>query len=348
MKKRLIINLLAVCLLLTMLSPVAFATETADPTETTAAAAEETTETAAEETTVPTEAPTEPTQTPVATSGTCGDGLTWELDGGTLTVSGSGEMDDGAPWEAYKDRITSVIFTGGVTTVGAEAFMDCENLTSVSFGGSMREIGTAAFKNCTGLTSISLPSTFRRFGAESFMGCTGLKEVHCSGSMPSFNGNCLWTGNYITVYYPVNNAWPLEYVEELENNFGGRLEILSSAGDDPYKYTEPVETEETTETTPEETTVPTTEETTEPTVEPTTMPTAESVTEVTTEATAAPVQTEEITETTEESAVPAEEEDEGGSGLVWLFVVPVVLTVVIICALLLRGMRSKGGKYAED
>ena len=27
-----------------------------------------------------------------ATSGTCGDNLTWKLDNGTLTISGTGEM----------------------------------------------------------------------------------------------------------------------------------------------------------------------------------------------------------------------------------------------------------------
>ena len=38
-----------------------------------------------------------------ATSGECGDNLTWTLDGGTLTISGTGDMTDWiydsyAPW----------------------------------------------------------------------------------------------------------------------------------------------------------------------------------------------------------------------------------------------------------
>ena len=36
-------------------------------------------------------------------SGDCGEGLTWSLsDDGTLTVSGSGEMAEGSPWEDYR------------------------------------------------------------------------------------------------------------------------------------------------------------------------------------------------------------------------------------------------------
>ena len=51
-------------------------------------------------------------------AGTCGEGITWEYSEGVLTISGSGKMSDftegGAPWEAYKEQITTVKFTGGV------------------------------------------------------------------------------------------------------------------------------------------------------------------------------------------------------------------------------------------
>ena len=54
-------------------------------------------------------------------SGECGEGITWSLDGGTLTVSGNGPMSDfeegAVPWAAYKEQITSVVLSGNVTTV---------------------------------------------------------------------------------------------------------------------------------------------------------------------------------------------------------------------------------------
>ena len=177
MMKRFVLHILAAFLLLTILAPRGFATEADTPTE------------------------------------SCGDGLTWSLEGNTLTISGSGAMKDfegGAPWSGSADQIHTVVLTGGVTSVGAGAFTDYKNLTAVDFGNSLKEIGASAFQGCEGLTKISLPASFRRFGASSFEGCTNLAEVYCSGGMPSFNANCLWNGNNITIYCPVNNIWPSE------------------------------------------------------------------------------------------------------------------------------------------
>ncbi len=109
----------------------------------------------------------------------------------------------------------------GVTSVGAGAFTGLQKPDGGGFRQFLKEIGASAFQGCEGLTKISLPASFRRFGASSFEGCTNLTEVYCSGGMPSFNANCLWNGNNITIYCPVNNIWPSEYVEELETNFHG-------------------------------------------------------------------------------------------------------------------------------
>lgn len=318
--KRLMINLLAVCLLLTMLAPAAYATETTETTEATEAV---------------TEAP--------KPSDSCGENLTWSFSGGTLTVTGSGAMDDftdGAPWDAHSGSIQKVVLSGGVTTVGAGAFDGCSSLTAIDFGSSLKEIGAEAFKSCEGLTTISLPSTFRRFGASCFEGCTNLTTVYCAGSMPSFNSNCLWNGNYITVYCPTNNPWPQQYVEELETNFHGRLEILTSDGTDLYVYeTTEATNAPTTEPETEPTTVPTTEPATEPTVE-TTVPETEAPTEV----------TEENTAPTEETAEETEEAEEEGkksvSGiLIGVFILSGTLSLVLIGALVFRGRR--GGRYTE-
>ena len=240
MMKRFVLHILAAFLLLTLLAPRGFATEADTPTE------------------------------------SCGDGLTWSLDGNTLTISGSGAMKDfegGAPWSGSADRIHTVVLTGGVTTVGAGAFTGYENLTAVDFGSSLKEIGESAFQGCEGLTKISLPASFRRFGASSFEGCTNLTEVYCSGGMPSFNANCLWNGNTITIYCPVNNIWPSEYVEELETNFHGRLQVLTANGSDPYHFENEVQvTPRPTETTAPPTTQPATEPPTVPTTQPPTVP----------------------------------------------------------------------------
>ena len=52
------------------------------------------------------------------TSGTCGDNLTWRLNGSVLTISGKEDMDDyddfyleRAPWYEYKDRIIMLLLS---------------------------------------------------------------------------------------------------------------------------------------------------------------------------------------------------------------------------------------------
>lgn len=319
MKKRKFAGILAAMLLLLALSPAAYAEETE--------ATEETEETV------------EKIETPSSkqTSGTCGDGLTWEFSGTTLTITGSGEMAEGASW-AGQDRIKTVILTGGVTTVAAGAFEDCENLTAVDFGDSLKEIHEGAFRDCTGLTAISLPKTFRLFGAESFYGCTGLETIHCAGGMPSFKSSCLWTGNYITIYYPTNNPWPAESMQILADNFGGRLEMIAASSDTPQP---PVVRAETVPVETEPATVPTTA----PTLPPETVPV------VTTEATVP--ETTQAAETTEAvvytlptmATQPVEtEEPETESlsgGIIAVILIVAVLTFFIVGALIARSLSRR-------
>lgn len=316
--KKMFLLILALCLLMSGV-PAAYATET----------------------TAATEAATEETIDPSS----CGEGLSWSFADGTLTITGAGAMDDmsgGAPWAEHKEKITSVVLTGGVTTVGAYAFQDYDGITSVDFGSDLKEIDTQAFQNCDGLTEIYLPATFRRFGRSCFQDCDGLTNVHCAGSMPSFNANCLWNGKSVTVYCPVNNPWPEQYVEELETNFGGRLQILSEDGEDPFDFTEPEETTEATTEATEETVEETTEatEATEATEE-----TTEAATEPATEEESIPTETE-PTEETAEVTEPALPEEKEVRGAVIIALAVMVLSAVGIVAVLVLLRRNRGGKYA--
>ena len=313
--KRLFLIVLMLSLLLSIV-PAAFAEETTETTQ-----AVETTE-----------------ATQYKDPTICGENLTWSYNGGTLTVTGTGAMDDmsgGAPWAAHKDEITTVILSGGVTTVGAEAFKDCGGITAIDFGESLREIGTRAFQNCDGLKKIYLPASFKKFGEECFSGCDNLTEVYCQGGMPSFKANCLWNGNTVIVYCPTNNVWPETYVQELERNFGGRLQIFTADGEDPFDFTEP------TEVTEAPTTVPTTEpeETeTQPVTEETTVPTTEAATVPTTEA-------EETVETTE--VVPTQPDRERTGSAIGMAIVVMVLSALGLGALIFGRKRSRGGKYSR-
>ncbi len=96
----------------------------------------------------------------VTANGTCGDNLTWVLtEGGTLTISGTGEMDDyswenAAPWK--HKSIISVVIESGVTGISANAFEGCESLTSITIPESVTDIGWWAFSDCANLTRIDV------------------------------------------------------------------------------------------------------------------------------------------------------------------------------------------------
>lgn len=216
------------------------------------------------------------------TSGTCGNGITWTYDNGTLTVSGSGAMDNmggGAPWDAFKADIHTVIFTGGVTYVGAYAFKDYDSLRSVSFGTAMYELGTESFYSCDGLTALSMPDSFKIFGDSCLRNCTNLSRIDCAGRFPSFRSNCLWQTT-VTIYYPAARPWSASTIGELEAAFHGRVTFLASDGSDPYTPPEPTEPKPEPTTAPTEASTVPTEALTVPTTVPTeatTVPTTASV-----------------------------------------------------------------------
>ena len=61
-----------------------------------------------------------------ATDNTCGDNLTWKIEGEKLYIEGHGEMEDylprEAPWSDNSISITSVVLDEGITSIGENAF----------------------------------------------------------------------------------------------------------------------------------------------------------------------------------------------------------------------------------
>ena len=158
-----------------------------------------------------------------APANVCGDGLTWELNGGVLTISydgvGTGEMTDFdyeydenpvnvAPWKENKSAITTVIVGDGVKSIGNYAFNDLyENFTAVTIANSVERIGVFAFTNAKwiteitlpsslktidrqcfsanfGITSITIPSGVTSIGYKAFSYCTGLTSLTCEATTP--------------------------------------------------------------------------------------------------------------------------------------------------------------------
>ena len=118
--------------------------------------------------------------------GSCGDFLEWVLDdSGTLTITGSGGMDDfipgGAPWYPWREAIRRVIVEDG-TSVGAYAFYNCTALNYVDLGEDASTIGRCAFARCTSLEALYYGDEGGTIGNFAFYGCTALKKL----AVPAF------------------------------------------------------------------------------------------------------------------------------------------------------------------
>lgn len=131
-------------------------------------------------------------------SGNCGDSgsnVTWSLDdNGTLTISGSGKIEDyrsdiDQPWYSNRSDITSVVIEPGVTSIGSLAFYKCSNLTSITIPSGLTSIGEMAFFNCSALTSVTIPNGVISIGNFAFGSCTGLKSITIPSSVTSIENN---------------------------------------------------------------------------------------------------------------------------------------------------------------
>lgn len=138
-------------------------------------------------------------------SGSCGENLTWVLHDGTLTISGTGPMDNyvidtDVPWFSVRNDIQSIVIKPGVTYIGNFAFAYCTYVSQVSIPGTVARIGEWSFLSCEGLeeltlpeglvsvadcafysccyaTRITLPSTLKDIGAMSFADCAELISI---------------------------------------------------------------------------------------------------------------------------------------------------------------------------
>lgn len=94
---------------------------------------------------------------------------------GTLTVGGSGAMDDFTEstlstrqWDSISSNVTSVVVEEGITKIGDYAFCRMPNLTSVSIPNSVTELGKAAFAANDSLLNITVPDSVTVVGDGAF------------------------------------------------------------------------------------------------------------------------------------------------------------------------------------
>ncbi len=76
-----------------------------------------------------------------------------------------------------------------VTTIGEQAFDNCDSLTSVTIPDSVTTIGEKAFRNCDSLTSVTIGNSVTTIGKEAFEYCSSLSSVYCEATTPPTLGD---------------------------------------------------------------------------------------------------------------------------------------------------------------
>ena len=117
-----------------------------------------------------------------ATTGQCGQNLTWRYDPetGVLTIEGEGNMWDYdslklMPWFQYAGNIKKIVLSNGVTSIGKNAFACCA-VEEVEFPETLKTIGEKAFYECEKLTKVDLSKTqLTTVAQKAFAECKELK-----------------------------------------------------------------------------------------------------------------------------------------------------------------------------
>ena len=170
-----------------------------------------------------------------AQTGTCGTNLTWTLDGGTLTISGTGAMADydnyrDIPWYSQKAYITTVVISDGVTSIGDHAFESCRNLTSITIPNGVTSIGESAFAQCSSLTSITIPNSVTSIGGWAFYYCSRLTSITIPDSVNSIGPDAFDGIAGTAVIYYEGTQTDLDKVTGKNNIPTANLKLRSEGG----------------------------------------------------------------------------------------------------------------------
>ena len=120
----------------------------------------------------------------VLASGECGEAAVWYIeDNGVLTIAGEGLMQDytfkddkvETPWWGYRDIITGIVVSEGITSIGDNAFHALSKVTSADIDDGVRMIGLLAFCQCDSLEQLKLPAGLMEVSERAFFNSKNLK-----------------------------------------------------------------------------------------------------------------------------------------------------------------------------
>ena len=161
-------------------------------------------------------------------SGTCGDNLTWTYSEGTLTISGTGPMNDykdtNPGWTDNYSDIETVTIGEGVTSIGSYAFSWYSSLTVVNLPSTLESIGERSFRN-TAITSVTLPNSVVSVGDGAFDD-SGLETLVIGSGLTTIGDGAFDNSYLATITVDPGN----DHFKDVDNV------LLSKDGKILYKY----------------------------------------------------------------------------------------------------------------
>lgn len=132
-----------------------------------------------------------------AEGGSFGDGTSWILEAGTLTINGSGEMpsyrdSNLPPWYESREQIVRIVVSDKITSIGSFAFYGCNNLVAVSIPNSVKTIGSYAFASCERLTSVQMGGSVSSIGNGAFYDCFSLESIRLPYGLTSIGSQAFY------------------------------------------------------------------------------------------------------------------------------------------------------------
>ncbi|MGN0542115.1 MAG: leucine-rich repeat protein [Acutalibacteraceae bacterium] len=151
-----------------------------------------------------------------ATSGTCGENLTYSYNQSTdtLTITGYGDMYDEYGFSYINEGAgpRNVVLPNGLTSIADGAFSGCIKLTNITIPNTVKRIGKYAFNN-TALLRVYIPSSVESVGDYAFSYCFYLEELILSEGLKEI-GNFAFASldfKYLTIPESVTSIGMLAF-----------------------------------------------------------------------------------------------------------------------------------------
>lgn len=143
----------------------------------------------------------------------------FDIDTGTLTVTGSGEMDNYSwwndfypPWIGHKEDAKKVIINDGITSIGDYAFEDFIALKEIEIPESVKSIGMHSFSG-SGLNEIDIHKNIEKISYMAFVNCDSMTSYNVAEENANY---CSVDGVLFSKDMSVLKVYPL--AKEEENN----------------------------------------------------------------------------------------------------------------------------------